>query len=176
VGPQYQYQGHSKDDGIHLSALGYQMLGEKNAQVYYDRVVLGLDWQPLQPTGVERSGRSVIVHFHVPVPPMNWDEALDAPVIPEWFNGHGFELRTSSGNVAISSVAIDGDSIVVAADDDLPASGLMVGYALSSQGVQMKTASKGVRWGQLRDSDPFIGSTSKLPNPNYALSFELAVP
>jgi hypothetical protein len=33
-----------------------------------------------------------------------------------------------------------------------------------------------VRWGQLRDSDPLVGLTTKRPNPNYAVSFELPVP
>ncbi|WP_437954165.1 hypothetical protein WME98_40935 [Sorangium sp. So ce296] len=35
--------------------------------VYHEKVVLGRDWQPLQPTRVERSGRVITVHFHVPV-------------------------------------------------------------------------------------------------------------
>jgi hypothetical protein len=179
VGPQYQYEANhttTSDTSVHLSALGYQMLGEKNAQVYFQREVLGHDWQPLQPTTVERSGRSVIVHFNVPVPPLNWDGTFDSPAITEWVKGRGFELRTASKNVTIASVAIQGDSVVVTSDSDLPASGLVVGYALSSQGVQMKQASKSVRWGQLRDSDPFVGGTSKHHNPNYALSFEMAVP
>lgn len=176
IGPQYQYEANKNFDGVHLSALGYQMLGEKNAQVYYQRAVLGHDWQPLQPTSVERSGRSVIVHFHVPVPPLNWDASFDQPAITEWVDGRGFELRTSTANVKISGVEIKGDSVVVTSDTDLPSSGLIVGYALSSQGVQMAQASKSVRWGQLRDSDPFIGSTSRQNNPNYAVSFELPVP
>jgi hypothetical protein len=176
VGPQYQYPSDVDNDGIHLSALGYQMLGEKNGQVYFERAVLGRDWQPLQPTSAARNGRTVTVNFHVPVPPLNWDDTLDAPVIPEWANGRGFELRTGSTKVKISSVEISGDSVVIAADSDLPASGLIVGYALSSQGAQMQQASKSVRWGQLRDSDPFVGSTSRLPNPNYAISFEMSVP
>jgi hypothetical protein len=176
TGPQYQYPGHGNGDGIHLSAIGYQMLGEKTGQVYYERVVLGNDWQPLQPISVERSGRVVTVHFHVPVPPLGWDETLDAPVISDWVSGRGFELRGVSTRIAIDSVAINGDSVEVTAGADLPASGLVVGYAMSSQGVQMTTASLGVRWGQLRDSDPFVGSTTSQPNPNYCVSFELPVP
>ncbi len=176
VGPQYQYPGHSNGDGIHLSAIGYQMLGEKNGQVYYERVVLGNDWQPLQPTSVERNGRVVTVHFHVPTPPLNWDDTLDAPLISEWVNGRGFELRGPSTRIAIESVAINGDSVNITAAADLPATNAVVGYALSSQGAQMKAASFSVRWGQLRDSDTFVGSTTNLPNPNYAVSFEMPVP
>jgi lysophospholipase L1-like esterase len=176
IGPQYQYPGNESNDGVHLSSLGYSMLGEKNGQVYYERELLGHDWQPLAPTSVERSGRGVTVHLHVPVPPLAWDDQLDAPAIAEWVKGRGFELRGPEGNIVISSVEIVGDSVQITADGELPTSGLFVGYALSSQGVQMTAASKGVRWGQLRDSDPFVGLKTQAPSPNYAVSFELPVP
>jgi hypothetical protein len=32
------------------------------------------------------------------------------------------------------------------------------------------------RWGQLRDSDPFVGSTTGRAQPNFAVAFELAIP
>jgi len=32
------------------------------------------------------------------------------------------------------------------------------------------------RWGQHRDSDPFVGATTRTPQPNYAVTFELEVP
>jgi hypothetical protein len=176
TGPKYQYPGNSSNDGVHLSPIGYQMLGEKYGQIYFQREVLGVDWQPLQPVSVERSGRVVTVHFHVPVLPLVWDESLDPPAIAAWASGRGFELRTSTAQIAIASVAIVGEAVQITAAVDLPASGLVVGYALSSQGIQMTTASKAVRWGQLRDSDTFVGSTSKLANPNYAVSFEMQVP
>ena len=176
TGPKYQYPANPDNDGVHLSATGYQLLGEKVGQVFYERSVLGHDWQPLEPGSVERSGRVVTVHFNVPVPPLQWDETFDAPALTEWANGRGFELRTSSTRIGIDSVAISGDAVQITASADLPASGLVVGYALSSQGKQMSTASKAVRWGQLRDSDPFVGQTTVLPNPNYCVSFEMPVP
>ena len=176
TGPKYQYPAHSDGDGIHLNVTGYQLLGEKTAQVYYQRAVLGQDWQPLQPIDVSRNGRVVTVQFHVPVPPLNWDTSFDAPNIAAWKNGKGFELFTSSSNIMITSVAISGDSVQITAAADLPATGLNVGYALTSQGKQLSNHSKSVRWGQLRDSDPFMGATTKQPNPNYAVSFSLPVP
>ncbi len=176
TGPKYQYPGHPQNDGVHLSTVGYQLLGEKTGQIFYERTVLGRDWQPLQPTGVERDGRTVVVTFHVPVPPLDWDEDLDPPLIEEWANGRGFELRAGSRWIGIESVAIDGERVVITAAEDLPAAGLEVAYALSAQGGQMTTASRAVRWGQLRDSDPFVGSTTGLPNPNYAVSFRMPVP
>jgi hypothetical protein len=171
TGPKYQYPGYG--DGIHLAAVGYQQLGEKTAQVYYERIVLGHDWQPLQPIGATASGRVVTVQFHVPVPPLNWDDALDMPVA--WANGRGFEVTASGAKIEISSVAISGDDVQITCASDLPASGVVVGYALTSGGVQMTVASKAYRWGQLRDSDPFVGSTTSMPNPNYCVSFNMDV-
>ena len=184
TGPKYQYPAHSDGDGIHLNVTGYELLGEKTAEIYYQRAILGQDWQPLAPTGVSRNGRVVTVQFHVPVEPLNWDTTFDAPKITAWANGKGFELFTatsstvasSSSNITISSVAISGDSVQITASADLPTTGLYVGYALTKQGKQLSNHSKAVRWGQLRDSDPFVGGTTKQANPNYAVSFSLPVP
>jgi hypothetical protein len=66
--------------------------------------------------------------------------------------------------------------VTITASSDLPTSGLFVGYALTGQGVQLKNHSKAVRWGQLRDSDPFVGSVTNQANPNYCVSFEIPVP
>jgi hypothetical protein len=176
TGPKYQYPANPNGDGVHLSVTGAELLGEKVAEVYYQRAVLGQDWQPLQPIDVTRNGRVVTVQFHVPVSPLNWDTTFDAPAITEWKNGNGFELFTSTSNVTISSVAISGDSVQITAAADLPTSDLNVGYALTSQGKQLSNHSKAVRWGELRDSDPFMGATTKQANPNYAVSFSLPVP
>ena len=176
TGPKYQYPVHDQGDGIHLSAMGYQMIGEKVAQVYFQRSVLGRDWRPLQPIAAFRSGREVTVRLHVPVPPLRWDESFDRPVIAVWAQGRGFELRTPVAPIGIESVAIDGDSVRISASCDLPALGLVVGYAMANQGAQLPNHSMAVRWGQLRDSDSFVGSTSKQANPNHCVSFEVPVP
>lgn len=172
TGPKYQYPGHG--DGVHLATAGYQQLGEKTGQVYYERIVLGHDWQPLQPTSVSRDGRVITVSFHVPVPPLTWDESLPAPTT--WANGKGFEVRSGSTNIPIASVAIDGDQVKITCDADLPASGLTVGYAMTANADKMAVASRARRWGQLRDSDPFVGHTTKVPQPNYCVAFEMSVP
>jgi hypothetical protein len=174
TGPKYQYDANvAEPDGVHLSALGYQQLGEKTGQVYYERIVLGNDWQPLQPTSVERDGDLITVNFHVPVPPLAWDEALPEPMA--WPNGKGFEVRQGNTKIAISSVEIAGDSVQITCAE-LPASGLTVGYAMTSGGAMMSTASHAFRWGKLKDSDPFVGSTTNGPQPNYCVAFEMAVP
>lgn len=174
VGPKYQYPYAA--DTVHLEALGYQLLGEKYGQVYFERVVLGRSWQPLQPTAVAVSGRDITVTFHVPVPPLAWDEALPAPhqtALTEWRAGRGFELRSGAARLAIESVSIDGDAIRVRSAVDLPA-GSTLGYAVTSDGTVPPNTSR--RWGQLRDSDPFVGAATGRAQPNYSVAFEWPLP
>jgi hypothetical protein len=178
-GPKYQYPYYAGDH-VHLVTDGYRQLGEKYAQIYFERVVAGHDWQPLAPTTVERTDpRTVTVHFHAPVPPLVWDTTFAAPhqAIAEWQAGKGFELRTATTRIAIASVAIAGDAVQITTASDLPATGVLVGYALTGDTAAMSTPFVGTfRWGLLRDSDPFVGAATQKPQPNYAVAFELAVP
>jgi len=186
-GPKYQYAYYT--DGIHLITDGYEQLGEKYGQIYHQRVVLGQSWQPLQPTSVDRTGTRVInVHYHVPVGPLVWDTALSAPNASStaWRAGKGFEVRANNSAVTISQVAISGDTVQITCASDLPSSGVVVGYAMTSQDGTTRSQSKDgsgnvlwngtLRWGQLRDSDPFVGATTKRAQPNYGVSFEMTVP
>ena len=175
-GPKYQYPSH---EGIHLIAEGYRELGEKYGQIYFERVILGRDWQPLQPTAVERNGAVITVHYHVPVPPLVWETDFQSPhpSIEEWKNGKGFEVSTSGGDkVAIVSVAISGDAVIITCASD-PGPNARVSYAMIGEKNRMAAPFKGTfRWGLLRDSDPFKGAVSGKAQPNYGVAFELPVP
>jgi hypothetical protein len=185
-GPKYQYP--YTPDSIHLMVEGYELMGEKYAQIYHERVVLGRDWQPLQPTAVARDGRVVTVTFHVPVGPLAWETSFQEPHqgTPAWSAGKGFELRAGADPIGIASVEIVGDTVQLTAAADLPASGVTVGYALSADPPTTDggTTSPAMtepfvgtfRWGQLRDSDPFVGSTTQKAQPNFAVAFEMPVP
>ena len=174
IGPNYQRQ--YSNDSIHLTSSGYQQMGEKYGQVYFEKVVLGRDWKPLHPTSVSKNGRLITVNFHVPVPPLVWDNTLPAPNqsnLTEWKNGKGFEVSASGTRITISSVEISGNSVKITCANDLPTSGVKVGYAYTAG----KSRPSGtVRWGQLCDSDPFKGSISSVPQPNYGVAFEISVP
>lgn len=170
TGPKYQYEGTG--DGVHLVVESYQALGEKTGQVYFERFVRGADWRPLSPLTATAKGRVVSVRFHVPVAPLVWDEALPAPYA--WPYGRGFELFGRNERIGIAGVELDGDTVHVTARSDLPTD-LGVGYAMTSSGAPMPARSRAYRWGQLRDSDPFVGSTTKLSQPNHCVSFELPV-
>jgi hypothetical protein len=178
VGPKYQYPYY--DDYLHLVAEGYELMGEKYAQAYYERVVLGHEWKPLQPLAstIARSGRNITVDFFVPKPPLAWDDALPKPHqsdLTEWKEGRGFEVRSSDRTpLAIESVSlVDADTVQVTLAADVPA-GAILGYAATNGNDAVKNFSP--RIGNLRDSDPFVGAMTKKPQPNYSVAFELPVP
>jgi hypothetical protein len=175
-GPKYQYP---YVEGLHLNADGYRQMGEKYAEVYYQRVILGKDWQPLQPVRADRQGKSIIVLFHVPAPPLMWDTELQSPhpSIPEWKDGKGFEVTTASGEkIGIASAEIMGDAVIIACASD-PGPDARVSYAMIGEKDLMKTPYLGThRWGLLRDSDPFKGIGSGKVQPNYAVAFEMTAP
>jgi hypothetical protein len=151
-------------------------MGEKYAQVYFERVIQGHDWRPLEPKTVQRSNAVITLHFHVPVPPLVWDTDLAPPhpSIPEWKDGKGFEVSTSAGEkVGITSVAIAGSAVVITCATD-PGPSARVGYAMIGEKTRMSAPFPGTfRWGLLRDSDPFKGFGSGAVQPNYAVAFEL---
>ena len=51
---------------------------------------------------------------------------------------------------------------------------LTLRYALTADGKPMPGGT--TRWGNLCDSDPFVGSLTHTAQPNYAVAFELIVP
>jgi lysophospholipase L1-like esterase len=175
-GPKYQYP---SKEGIHLTADGYRQLGEKYGQVYFERVVLGRNWQPLQPTGAERSDDVITIHYHVPAPPLVWETAFPAPhpSFDEWKLGKGFEVTAATGaRIPIKSATISGNDVVIQCGSD-PGPRARVSYAMMGERVRMNAPFKGTyRWGLLRDSDPFKGAVTGKPQPNYALAFEMVLP
>ena len=178
-GPKYQYPYFT--DGVHLTADGYRQLGEKYGQIYFERVVLGKDWQPLEPVSVERNGKTITIHFHVPTPPLVWETTFQPPhqTIDAWKLGNGFEISTAAGEkVAITSAKISGDSVIITCATD-PGANARVGYATVADDAhaKMTTPFAGTfRWGLLRDSDPFVGANTKKLQPNYCVAFELTAP
>jgi hypothetical protein len=175
TGPKYQYAYVS--DYTHLVNKDYERLGEKDAQVFNQRVVLGNGWQPLQPTGASRNGRVITVSFNVPVPPLAWDTVLPAPHQASntaWAQGKGFEVLGGTTPITISGVAIVGSTVQITVASDLPASGVTVGYAFTADSAPRANGT--VRWGLLHDSDPFVGYLTGMPGQNYALAFQMNVP
>jgi hypothetical protein len=185
TGPKYQYPYNldSSNSYIHLTSAGYDMLGEKTGQIFFERVVAGNDWQPLQPVSASISGSVITVKFHVPVPPLAFDDTLPTPhpSTPEWMNGRGFEVRAASVAATIDSVDIVGDdSVAITTHGDLTGLAVTVGYALTTDGTALVRADANMthgtyRWGHLHDSDPFVGAMTGTAQPNWCVSFQMNV-
>jgi hypothetical protein len=177
-GPKYQYP-YFKDH-VHLTTEGYRQLGEKYAEVYFQRIILGSNWQPLQPTSMEQNGTAITIHFHVPNAPLAWDSAMNDPhtAIPEWRNGKGFEVQTAAGaRIPIADVQISGSDSVIIHCVINPGPGAHVRYAFTADPKPMHSPFAGtVHWGLLHDSDPFVGIDTRVPQPNYCVAFELETP
>ena len=173
-GPKYQYP---SPDALHLTTEGYRQLGEKYGEVYFERVVLGHDWRPLEPTKVTHEGKTLTVQFHVPVGPLVWDDVLENPhnSVAEWKNAKGFEVNAGRTRVAIESAEIKGDSVVLTCATD-PGAGARVSYALTGERTMSKPYNGFGRWGLLRDSDPFKGAGTGKVQPNYAVAFDMTAP
>jgi hypothetical protein len=175
-GPKYQYPYF--DDAVHLVSLGYDQLGEKVAEVFFERFVLGKKWRPLEPTDANRKGKTISIDFHIPVGKLQWDSTLGTPHsgTSEWTAGKGFELRDVAGKkLPIADVELTRDSrqVLITCPDEIPA-GAILSYAMVANPTKRQTPSGGtVRWGLLRDSDPFVGYSTKLPQPNYCVAFRL---
>lgn len=173
VGPRYQYS--YAEDGVHLDSLGYDRLGEKYGQAYFESVLRGRPWQPLSPLSAKREGNEIRVDFHVPVPPLVWDAELPLPHASwrEWAAARGFEVSVGDQPVMIEAVEIRAESVVIRVPR-APSGPLLVRYAATAAPASRPHGT--VRWGQLRDSDPFVGATTRTAQPNYAVTFELEVP
>jgi hypothetical protein len=173
VGPRYQYSYAA--DGVHLDSLSYDRLGEKYGQVYFESALRGRAWLPLSPVSAHRQGELIRVDFQMPVPPLVWDEAIPPPPASpaEWAAGRGFELSAQGRALTISAVEIESSSVLIHAPG-APHGPLLVRYAATAASLARPQGAR--RWGQLRDSDPFIGATTRTPQPNYAVTFELEVP
>ena len=166
VGPRYQYD--YAPDHVHLTAKGYARLGEKYGQVIFQHVLRGRPFHPLEPRSVERRGSTIAVKFHVPVAPLRWDEALGVPG-----DARGFQLLSDGVPLPLARVEIEGADTVIVVPRDAAAGRLVLRHALAATQAR---ASGTRRFGQLCDSDPFVGAYTGTAQPNYAVCFELPVP
>jgi hypothetical protein len=120
----------------------------------------------------------ITIEFHVPVPPLAWDDQIPLPHKGEhtaWYNGRGFEVEDQNGELTISSVTLGTASVVIHLPSGSISSNLVVRYAVTQDGNGACGGLATGRVGQLRDSDPVVGYATGLPQYNYAVSFALPV-
>jgi hypothetical protein len=165
VGPKYQYQ--YAGDQLHFTAPGYARLGGKYAEVFDLVVNQGVDWRPLGPIAASSEGAVITVQFHVPNPPLVWDENLEAPhqtgALSAWAKGRGFEVYGDGNPLTISDIAIDGDAVqITLASSPSEGAELSVRYAIAQDGTGNQGGKVVGLRGQLCDSDEFVGADEEV--------------
>ena len=140
--PVYPYT----DKAGHLDANGYRWVGKQFAKVWHRVVELGQDWKPLSPIEIIRSGKDILIGFHVPCPPLVFGKPYVLTTATDYAN-KGFEVLVGGSPVAIAKVEIVADCVVRIALASEPAGVIEVRYA-------GKAAHNGN--GCLRDSDPTV--------------------
>jgi hypothetical protein len=162
-------------DLLHLTASGYQQLGEQYARAAY-KSLTPQGWKPLRPTNASIVGSVVTLTFDVPVAPLVFDSVETPPhqsgALSAWANGKGFEARSSSGTpIAITSVAIANGSQVVITCASPPET---IAYANTADVVFGPTGGfPDGRCGLLKDSDPFVGPVTGIEQQNWCLQFSI---
>ncbi len=139
VGPVYPYT----DKGVHLSANGYRWFGQMLGKVYHRVVIEREGWTPLAPRQATLDGRDVLIDYHVPHPPLTFDQPYLGHQARDVKN-KGFVLRDDRGEVPIEAVDIVADTVVR----------LRAGRDLSGQPRISYAGHEVGGAGQLRDSDP----------------------
>ncbi len=95
----------------HLDAHGYHWLGAQFGKVMHRVLTLGEDWKPLHPLGAAIRDKSVVVTFHVPVPPLCWGRPFAGQVMID-IPDRGFTVIDGAGVVPITAVELAGPSQV----------------------------------------------------------------
>lgn len=139
VGPVYPYT----DKGVHLSANGYRWFGQMLGKVYHRVVIERKGWTPLAPRQATLDGRDVLIDYHVPHPPLMFDQPYLGHQARDVKN-KGFVLRDDRGEVPIEAVNIVADTVVR----------LRAGRDFSGQPRISYAGHEVGGAGQLRDSDP----------------------
>jgi hypothetical protein len=131
------------DRGGHLDPNGYRWFGEMLAKVYYKTKILGEDFKPLYPKKITREadGKTLKILFHVPVPPLVFDE-----LTVEKISDYGFEVYDNNIRKSITDISIDGDFVLITCSTVLTGVTEIIyaGYNASVRGH-----------GNLRDSDSY---------------------
>lgn len=125
------------DRGAHLDSNGSRWLGEYYAKVWYKKVILSLNWKPLQPNKIEKGDNYLLITFDVPEPPLVFDTKL----VRER-DDYGFKVKDGGVEKTIQSVEIVGtDTIKIICTSQFTGD------------VEIAYATQGVMYGNLRDSD-----------------------
>jgi hypothetical protein len=146
IGPYYAVP----DFGVHLTTNGYRWFGEMYGKITHRLFERGESWLPLSPTNITYQGNTILVDFHVPEPPLQFQSCY-IDTTPTLFSDAGFSVTDSVGSNPVSAVVLVGDTVVQITCARLLIGPVTVNYAADSAHT----------WsGNLCDSDPTVSNTS----------------
>lgn len=144
VGPAYPYT----DKSGHLDPNGSRWLGMQFGKVMHRVLDLGQGWMPVHPLRATYRGTQVLIDFHVPHPPLQFQDAYVALTATS-YAAKGFKVTDDAGTPTIASVEIVGDACVL----------LTLGRELSTGPyVSYGDFTTHAGNGNLCDSDPTVAS------------------
>ena len=157
AGPTYNLT--YSEDNIHLSGPSYYIYGHYFARAL-NEIINGRDWKPLHIKSARRSGKGLLLKYHVP----------HGPLVIDPFKGvettdHGFAVYDTNGDkLTISSVtAVTEDAIKILLSITPPGP-VAIKYARDYSNGQCNGA--GVATGDVRDSSDEI-ATYKISTTTY---------
>ncbi|MEQ1851255.1 MAG: hypothetical protein ABMA01_06650 [Chthoniobacteraceae bacterium] len=142
-------------DGVHLTNVGYRMLGAYYGKAWFHRIILGEAWHPLYPATVTRHGGRITATFDGRVGNLVFDtSAVSDP------GNYGFEWSQTGGTPqTISSVTLSNNNMTVLitlTGDPGSTTTERLRYAYTGIPGNSGGPTTGPR-GCLRDSDPATG-------------------
>lgn len=102
IGPVYQYP----DKGGHLDSKGSRWLGCMFAKVARKILLEGQGWQPVRPLQVECDGSAILIHYHVPVPPLRFASPIVGATLAVYAD-RGFRVTSADGATAYPVTSVE---------------------------------------------------------------------
>lgn len=99
------------DKAGHLDPNGYRWLGMQFGKVLHQVLDLGRGWLPLHPIQATWRGAEVLIDFHVPQPPLQFQNTYTVLTATD-YTAKGFRVTDDDGSLTISSVEIVSDACV----------------------------------------------------------------
>lgn len=168
-------------NGQHMHAAEYDKVGEKAGQ-FFIAWAQGVPIKPLAPVKFTATigSNTCLIAFHVPFPPLQFDTSIGLNHQSSntvWSSGFGFEAFDNSGDLTISSAAIqDNGTEVLLTFSRNVAAGLVVQYAVTCDeygtgGIVGSCDKPGGHFGNLKDSDTFVGPFTSYAHQNWCIIF-----
>jgi len=133
----------------HLDPNGARWIGEYFSKVYNKVVLKGESWKPLQPKKITKGLKTIILDYHVPTPPLKFDNHTVKPI-----ENYGFRIRENGAYNPISSVSIISPTQIKIECVNSFTSDVEIGYA-----------SHGLYYGNVCDSDTYLALNNYVELP-----------